>query len=280
MKTERQANTISDPRDGFATQTPPPDRMGPWVVFGTLIAVGMLGGAALWAGTTAIDGAVVAPAQIVVETNRKTVQHLEGGIVREILIQDGDLVRSGDVLIRLDTTEDQATLVALDDRLADLAARQARLQAELIESDTIVWPETLAARADQRRIAALMTVQEQLFRFRQAARNANAQLLTKRATALQARIEGLADQQTALRRELALTTDEDKLLTPLQDRNLVPLPRLIEIRRNIARLESRLAEDASESISLAARIEEIWSERGQSQAEFRERAAAELIEVH
>ena len=279
MKTANQPVHSVDLSDRSGAERPPPDRIGPWLVSGALIAVGMLGGIAAWAGTTAIDGAVVAPAQIVVETNRKTLQHLEGGIVREILVEDGDLVQAGDGLIRLDTTEDQAALVALDDRLADLAARQARLQAELIESDTIVWPETLGARTDEPRIAALMSVQEQLFRFRQTARNANAQLLTKRAVALQARIEGLTNQQTALRRELALTTEEDKLLTPLQDRNLVPLPRLIEIRRNIARLESRLAEDASESVSLTAQIEEIWSERGQSEAQFRERAAAELIEV-
>jgi len=257
----------------------PPDRLGAWTLFGATISLCMLGGVGAWAATTAIDGAVVASAKVVVETNRKTVQHFEGGIVRTILVRDGDHVRQGQVLVKLDTTRDRSELVALQDRLVDLTARRARLLAELKEAEHIDWPDTVLFRAQEPRVAAVIDAQQRLFRSRHAAREAEATLLKKRAAALDARIDGLANQANSMRQELALTTKENDLLKPLLEKTLVRMPRILEVRRKIARLRSQLAASAGEQLSLQAQIEETHAEAAENRARFRESAASRLIEV-
>ncbi len=257
----------------------PADRVGGWILFGVLMALGSVGAMGAWAATTSVDGAVVAPAKIVVETNRKAVQHFEGGIVRRILVKEGDRVGQGEVLIQLDRTRDRAELVALTDRLVDLNARRARLLAELKEEKHIDWPETILFRAQEPRVAAVIDAHQRLFRSGHAAREAEAKLLKKRAVALGARIDGLARQAESLRNELALNAKENDLLTPLLEKSLVRMPRMLEVRRKMARLESQLARGEGETLSLMAQIEETEAEGAENRARFREEKAARLIEV-
>lgn len=259
--------------------TPPPHRTRGWAFAGLLAAAVALGGIGAWTVTTSIDGAVVAPARIAVETNRKAVQHFEGGIVRQVLVKDGDLVQEGEVLVRLDTTRDRGELVALLDKLAHLNARRARMRAELEGEDSIAWPEMLVLRAKEPRIAAVINAQNHLFRSRHAARQAEERLLRKRAGAFRAQIDGLAKRQIALKQELELNAKEDEMLTPLVEKTLVRMPRVMEVRRKMARLESQLAADAGEALSLMARIEETEAQGAQVTATFLEEVAARLIET-
>ncbi len=260
-------------------ESTPPHRTAPWTLFGLLVALAIPGGMGLWAATTDIDGAVLAKAKVVVETDRKTVQHLEGGIVREIFVREGDLVQAGDLLFRLDATQDESAMIALQDRLADLAARRARLHADLAGSEAIAWPVSVESRAKEPRIAAVLAAQEQLFTSRRAARESDLAFFEKRSSALRARIEALRRQSASLRKELALTAEEDAALTELEAKNLAPLPQVLEVRRDLARVNSRLAARGGEISSLEAQIEEVAAQRAQGEARFRQETASELSEV-
>ncbi len=104
-----------------------------------LVAALLLGGFGGWAAMARISGAVVAPATVVVETNVRRIQHQEGGIVREIAVQNGDRVASGDLLVRLDDTVTRANLAVVTRQLVDLYAQEARLVAERDESADIAF---------------------------------------------------------------------------------------------------------------------------------------------
>ena len=260
-------------------QVSPPHRTVSWALLGLLVALAVPGGVGLWAATTNIDGAVLAKAQVVVETDRKTVQHLEGGIVREILVKEGDLVQAGDLLFRLDATQDESAMIALQDRLADLAARRARLHADLAGSEAIAWPVSVESRAKEPRIAAVLAAQEQLFTSRRAARESDLAFFAKRSAALRARIDALRQQSAALRKELALTAEEDAVLTELDAKRLATLSQVLEVRRNLARVRSRLAAQSGEISSLEAQIEEVAAQRARGEARFRQETAVDLSGV-
>src|SRR5215467_10837344 len=100
-----------------------------------------------WAATAVISGAVVASGSIVVDSNVKKVQHLTGGIVGELRVRDGDRVRVGDIVVRLDETVTRANLAIITKGLDELTARKARLEGERDGSDTLIFPAQLLAGA-------------------------------------------------------------------------------------------------------------------------------------
>ena len=111
-------------------------RISRLVILGLLCISLFVGGSIYWSLTTKLDGAVVAPASFVVEGNRKTVQHLEGGIVSELLIKEGDVVEANQTLLRLDSTDTDVNLTVLGSQFSELVLRRARLTAELQDDDS------------------------------------------------------------------------------------------------------------------------------------------------
>ena len=118
------------------------------LIIGLAIVVVLAGGLGGWASTAEISGALIAPGSIVVESNVKKVQHPTGGVVGEVLARDGDLVKAGDVVVRLDDTVTKASLAIVTKNLDGLWARAARLEAEQQGLDKIVFPRMLLDRAD------------------------------------------------------------------------------------------------------------------------------------
>ena len=113
----------------------------------------LVGGVGTWAAATDISGAVIAPGVLVVDTYVKKVQHPEGGIVGEILARDGDRVKAGDVVVRLDATITRANLAIISKGLIELVARKARLEAERDGADAISVPDELALRSADPQVA-------------------------------------------------------------------------------------------------------------------------------
>src|SRR5262245_56872822 len=133
-----------------------------------LVLAGLGGG---WATTTELAGAVVASGQLVVESDVKKVQHPFGGIVGELRVHDGEFVKAGDVLIRLDDTQTRANLEIITKGLDELAARQARDEAERDGETNITFPKTLAARINDPDVQRLINGESKLFDIRNQARN-------------------------------------------------------------------------------------------------------------
>src|ERR1041385_7875516 len=119
-----------------------------------LLLVGGLGG---WAATSEFAGAVIAQGQLVVDTNVKKVQHPTGGVVAELRVRDGDMVNTGDIVIKLDDTQTRANLAIVVKGLDEFAARRAREEAELEGKETVTFPEELTTRKGDPEVAKILT---------------------------------------------------------------------------------------------------------------------------
>lgn len=211
------------------------------VLAGAVVLVCSLGGFMAWSAAAPLSSAVIAPGTVVVDSNRKIIQHPEGGVIKEILVRDGDVVTMGQTLVKLQNEE----LLAADMRSSQLLlmaeAKGARLQAERNGDEEIVFPPSVleAVLTDTARIIA---DQESILRARRSA------LLT-RTTALQSRMEQAHDATDGLERQLfqqhervRLTESEIDDTQLLADKGFAPRRRLLELERALAQLEGRMAE--------------------------------------
>jgi len=167
------------------------------LIIGLAVVVVLAGGLGGWASTAQISGALIAPGSIVVESNVKKVQHPTGGVVGEVLARDGDLVKAGDVVVRLDDTVTKASLAIVTKNLDGLWARAARLEAEQRGLDKITFPRMLLNRANDPDVKNVMASEAKLFDVRVNGRIGQKAQLHERITQLNEEIAGLAAQEKA-----------------------------------------------------------------------------------
>jgi HlyD family secretion protein len=206
-------------------------------IAGLLLVLVLLGGLGGWAAIASIGGAVIAEARVVVETNSKKVQHLEGGIVSEILTSDGAHVEAGQLLLRLDETETRATLAIINATLDELIVRQARLEAERDNATDIRVPGEIASRLDEPGVGAAVKGQQNLFAARREVKHGEQQQLSYRIEQLAEEIGGLEAQQASRERQLRLIGNELAVLKNLQEQGLVTRNRILALERELARLD-------------------------------------------
>jgi HlyD family secretion protein len=212
------------------------------LILGLAIVVVLAGGLGGWASTAEISGALIAPGQIVVESNVKKVQHPTGGVVGEVLARDGDLVKAGDVVVRLDDTVTKASLAIVTKNLDGLWARAARLQAEQQGLDKVVFPPQLLERADDPDVKNIIASETKLFEVRVNGRTGQKAQLHERITQLNEEISGLTAQEKAKDQEIALVEKELVGVRDLYDKHLVQMTRLTTLERDAARLNGERAQ--------------------------------------
>lgn len=218
----------------------------------------LVGGFGTWAVATSISGAVVASGKIEVDRNRQVVQHLDGGIVSEILVDEGDTVSEGDVLIRLDPTELRSSLLITEGQLFELMARRGRLEAEIEEAAEITFEEELLSAAKSRpEIANLIDGQLRLFHARRESIERETEQLQKRSKQIREQIVGIKAQQDATRAQLKLVEEELKNQTSLLDRGLAQASTVLNLRRVQADLSGTLGELIADQAQSEERITEI-----------------------
>jgi HlyD family secretion protein len=245
-----------------------------------LAIIGLFGGTlGLWAATSTLSGAVVAPGQFVVDSSLKKVQHPTGGVIGELKVREGDRVNEGDLLIRLDETLTRANLQVVSKQLDEHLARQARLEAERDGAATLVMPPEFADRAADPAIVKLMEAEKSLFQARVAAREGQKSQLRKRVSQLQDEITGLKAQQNAKAREAVLIEDELKGVRELYQKNLVQLPRLSALERDAASIEGQRGQLIAGVAQSEGRIAEISLQIIQIDEEARADVMKELREV-
>lgn len=210
-------------------------RIGLWA-----LAAGF-GGFLVWAALAPLDEGVVAPATVSIATSRKTVQHLSGGIVREVLVREGQQVREGQTLIRLDAAVARANHEASRQRYLGLRAVQSRLQAEQVGASTIQWHPDLLATQDPQ-VRQQMENQRQLLLSRQAALRAELQAIEEAIQGQQAMIQSYRAMLESRRSQLALLQDEVKNTSGLVQEGYAPRNRLLELQRMSAELSASQAE--------------------------------------
>jgi HlyD family secretion protein len=205
-------------------------------LFGLAALALFLGGFGAWSVLAPLSEAAAGPGVIKVEGNRRTVQHLEGGIVREILVRDGDRVRQGDVLMRLDDIQAGAQLQALEAQRLFLLAQDARLSAELANAPSIAWPAEILTRRADVRVADAMAGQTALFLARRTAFESTQQVLATRIDQLRAANESARSQLSSQERQVALIQEEMRGVAELLRLGLERRPRLLALQRAEASL--------------------------------------------
>jgi len=225
-----------------------PDSMRWLVLAGLAIVALFFGGFGGWAVTAPLNSAVVAQAVVKVEGNRKSVQHLEGGIVKEMLVKEGSRVQAGDVLIVLDDTQVRAEFEVYLQQYAVLRATEVRLLAEIAGSNAIVMPADLAARRNDPYVQDIWAGQVKQFQSRLAAIEGQRSVIREKVNQLQSQIVGAAAQVKSFTDQIDSVRNEAASIAPLVERNLLPRPRLLQLERAIFQLEGQIA-DATASIA-------------------------------
>jgi HlyD family type I secretion membrane fusion protein len=208
----------------------------PWILFGffwiLLIIVG-LGG---WAATVPLSSAVIAQGSLTVDSKRKQVQHLEGGIVETLMVRDGDLVTAGDGLVKLDETRPRAMLDIIESSLRKELASEARLIAERDGSAAITYPAALTDSLDTSEVKALIDSQNAIFKARRGSISGEVAILQQRTAQLNEEIKGLIAQNDSKLRQLALITEELDGLKQLMSQGQTTKPRVLALERSAAGL--------------------------------------------
>jgi HlyD family secretion protein len=208
-----------------------------YVRLGLAVVILLAGGVGGWAAMTEISGAVIAPGMLVVDSHVKNVQHATGGIVGEILARDGDRVKQGALLLRLDPTVPAANLAVVSKALDQLAARKARLDAEQSGAEAIDFPDDLVARIDDNEVSELIAGESKLFETRRSARAGKKDQLQEQILQLEKEIAGYQAQTEAKVKEIKLVVTELAGLRELWQKKLISIDRLTGMEREATRLD-------------------------------------------
>ncbi|WP_080454983.1 HlyD family type I secretion periplasmic adaptor subunit [Roseovarius sp. A-2] len=250
------------------------------MLVGLVGLITLLGGFGTWAGMTQISGAVIASGRIEVDQNRQVVQHPDGGVVAKIEVAEGETVEEGGVLVRLDPTELRSELSIIENQLAELMARRARLEAERDGRDDLKFDPLLKEMARVNPDARdLMQGQQTLMTARAETMAARVEQLSKRRDQMTDQIQGITAQQTALTRQLELIAEELTDQQSLLDRGLAQATRVLGLQREEARLTGTMGELTAQKAQSEGRITEIDLEIITLRTDQREEAVTTLRDL-
>jgi HlyD family type I secretion membrane fusion protein len=240
-------------------------------LIGVAAIVVFLGGFGTWAALAPLESAAVAPGAVQVDFNRKTVQHLEGGIVARIMVRDGDVVAAGQELVRLDDTRARATLDLLRGRyLADRAV-EARLIAERDGLDRIVFPPELKLPTGE--VETIVSGQNNIFKARRETLTTQRGILRQRIAALQAEGTGLTAKIAAQGTQLRLVAEERDDVRGLYEQGLAKKARMLALERAVAEIEG----DRADNRAKVARARQQITEAELKIAELNSNALNEVL---
>jgi HlyD family secretion protein len=225
-------------------------------LMGLAIVIVLAGGVGGWAGTMTLSGALIAQGSVVVDSNVKKVQHPTGGIVGDLRVRDGDHVKQGDIVVRLDDTVTRANLAIVTKGLDELNARKARLEGERDGASQVQFPADLLARASDPVIASIVDGERKLFELRSNARTGQKAQLRQRIEQLNEEVRGLKAQHVSKLKETKLIEREKDGVYDLWKQKLVPLTKLTELERASARLEGEAAQLIAQTAQVAGKISE------------------------
>jgi HlyD family secretion protein len=219
-----------------------------------LLVVGGLAGG--WMALVPLSGAVVVPGNLVVQSNVKAIQHPTGGVVAQIPVQNGKRVTAGDLLLRLDSTQAQASLQVVSKQLDEMRAKIARLTAERDGLPRPAIPPELSARLEDNNVKTLLASEASLFRARTTARESQKELLQSKVSQLGEEVVGLEAQVASKAKQLELITGELGGVQELFDKRLVPIARLTTLQRESARIEGERGQLISTIAETRAKVDE------------------------
>ncbi|MDH2356869.1 HlyD family type I secretion periplasmic adaptor subunit [Bradyrhizobium sp. SSUT112] len=220
----------------------PNDSIRRIALVGWLIIAAFFGGLGTWAVTAPLNGAVVANAVIKVDGNRKSVQHLDGGIVNELRVREGERVLAGDLLIVLDETQARAEYEVLTQEHAVLRATEIRLLTELEHGSELVMPPDLKARIGDPYLKSVWSGQLNQFQSRRASLEGQRSVVREKINQLGSQIVGAEAQVKSFTDQINSIHKEANDIAPLVERGLIARPRILQLERTAFGLEGQIAD--------------------------------------
>ena len=250
-----------------------------YTIAGIVVVLILTCGVGVWAAATEISGALIAPGTIVVESNVKKVQHPTGGVVGQLLVRDGDRVKAGDLLVRLDDTIMRANLAIVTKALTELNARKARLEAERDGAETVKFPDDLMQQADVPEIAQVLMGERKLFELRRSARAGQKAQLQERINQSGEETTGLNAQKVAKEKEITLIEHELAGVRDLFNKNLVPMTRLTSLERDATRIDGERGQLIATIAQAKGKIAELRLQIIQIDQDLSSEVAKEMREI-
>ncbi|WP_051677702.1 HlyD family type I secretion periplasmic adaptor subunit [Bradyrhizobium sp. URHD0069] len=226
----------------------PSDSIKRVALAGWLIIAIFFGGIGAWAAIAPLNGAVVGNAVVKVDGNRKSIQHLDGGIVKELRVKEGDKVNAGVILVVLDETQARAEYDVLSQQYMVLRATEARLLTELDRGSELVMPEDLKTQDSY--FKSVWNGQVSQFESRRAALEGQRSVIREKINQLGSQIVGAEAQVKAFTDQISSVRAEAKDIAPLVERGLIARPRILQLERTAFGLEGQIA-DAKANIAKA-----------------------------
>jgi membrane fusion protein, type I secretion system len=253
------------------------------MVQGLVVVGALFGGLFVWSAVVPLESAVLAPGAVQVSGANKTVQHLEGGIVKDILVADGDEVEVGQPLIRLDTSGVSATLASLEAQLFTLAGEEGRLLAERDGHQIVEATPTLeflqALEDGPSRVARVMATQQAILDTRTQARETDVQLLSYKIDQQGERVAGLQDLMRSNAQQILILEDELTGLEALFERGHAPKSRMLALKREKERLSGQQASHKAEIAQIRTAMAEGRLQISRLETDNRESVLTQLKEV-
>jgi HlyD family secretion protein len=243
------------------------------LIVGTFL---VLGG---WSAFARLDSAITATGVVSAETNRKTVQHLEGGIVREIQVREGQHVQAGQVLFRLDFTQAKAGYELQRNQLDSAIAQEARLIAERDGQEQIAFPQELLDRADDPNVKRAIADQVAQFQERCGSLKGGVQILDAKIDQYQLEIEGLKQERSGTANQLGFVNEELVDVRHLFEKQLTQKSRLMLLERERSRLEGLIGRSTADESKARNGIEEARLQIRQLRQKFEEDVANSMLET-
>lgn len=263
--------------------TPPADTRGnllrQYLFAGWGIVALVFGGLIAWSVFAPFEGAVLTSGQIAVESNQQAVQHLEGGIVREIYVREADAVTAGQKLLSLDATSTSASLQGLEARLYGLLGTEARLIAERDGTDTLTLRAGFTDFAERPDMQAVLASQKSLMSARSDNLGTQGTILRQRIDQLNTRINGMTNEITAKDDQIALVDDEISRFETLMERGQAVITRVLALKRDRASLQGSKDALTSEIAATRVQIGEARSEIARLSQDNTETLLTELRDV-
>lgn len=249
------------------------------IIGGLIVLLVTFGGFGTWAAVAQLSSAVVTKGTVKVLSNRKKIQHLEGGIVKSILVKNGDMVEEGDVLLRLDKTQAEARADIINGRYYTVRAAIARLQAERDDADEVTFSDDMERLREDAAVAETFDGQIKLFEARRKTLDGELDLLRERVGQLEEEIHGLEAEVKSRSRQINLVKDELKGLRELHKKGYAPRTRILALEREAARLRGERGAQKAQIARARRLIGETKLKIIQTKQSYQERVITELREL-
>ncbi len=279
---DQQSSTVQSgaPLDGESPPKKPagrdsarPGRVGLWA-----LAIGF-GGFVLWAALAPLDEGVPTQGTVTIDTKRKPVQHLSGGIVKEVLVREGQVVQEGQVLIKLDEAFTRANYESIRQRYLGLRATQGRLLAEQAGQSAISHHPDLTKAAADPLIAQQMQTQQQLFQTRRAGLRADLQAIEENIQGQQGMLQSYEGMLVNRRSQLALLNEELNNTRELVKEGYAPRNRQLELERMVADVSAGIGDLTGNMVRARQNIAELRQRVIARQQEYRKEVESQLTDV-